>query len=170
MPLRPNLEESVQSPLIILGSARSDGNTARVANKLRQDIRAEQIDLLDHTIHPFRYGGNYPTDDQYIEIIERHVLPHPHIILASPVYWYAMSGIMKNFVDRFTDLLTIHKALGRQLRGKTLGALSCTGDANVEPSFFTAFRLIAKYLGMHYGPEYHGWVHANDHQVAIRKL
>ncbi len=40
------------------------------------------------------------------------------LIFATPVYWYSMSGIMKVFFDRITDLLTIKKDIGRKLKGK----------------------------------------------------
>jgi len=129
------------------------------------------IDLLDYTIYPYHYSGDYRTDDQYLEIIENYVLPRQHIILASPVYWYTMSGTMKHFVDRFSDLLTTHKGLGRQLRGKTLGVLSCAKDAEIIPTFFTPFRLTAEYLGMQYGPEYHGWCPpATPSAMLVRRL
>ncbi|MCP4458779.1 MAG: NAD(P)H-dependent oxidoreductase [Cytophagales bacterium] len=38
--------------------------------------------------------------------------------MATPVYWYSMSGIMKVFLDRIYDVLTIEKELGRKLHGK----------------------------------------------------
>lgn len=145
-------------PLILLGSARKNGNTAKVATELQRRTRATLIDLLDYTIYPYRYGGGYPKDDRFIELVEEYLLKHPSIILASPVYWYTMSGPMKQFVDRFTDLLTTHQALGRRLRGRALGVLSCANDAVVNDSFYEAFRLTANYLGMSYGPEYHGWL------------
>ena len=46
------------------------------------------------------------------------------IIFATPVYWYSMSGILKVFIDRITDLLTIEKELGRKLRGKKMAVVS----------------------------------------------
>lgn len=119
---------------------------------------AGHIDLLDFTIHPFRYEQEYPDDDDFLRLIETYVLPNEQIIFASPVYWYSMSGPMKIFFDRLSDLLKSRKELGRQLRGKRMSVLSCGNDQEVNDSFFAAFRLSAEYLGMAYGPEWHGWI------------
>jgi multimeric flavodoxin WrbA len=35
------------------------------------------------------------------------VLAHDQIILATPIYWYAVSAAMKNFLDRLSDLLEL---------------------------------------------------------------
>lgn len=72
------------------------------------------------------------------------------LVFATPVYWYAMSGIMKVCFDRITDLLTIEKELGRQLRGKNMGALSCSNGDNLGDDFWHPFIKIAEYLGMNY--------------------
>jgi hypothetical protein len=69
-----------------------------------------------------------------------------------------MSGPLKIFFDRLSDLLKSRKDLGRQLRGKRMSVLSCSNDEGVNDSFFEAFRLSADYLGMSYGPEWHGWL------------
>ena len=42
-------------------------------------------------------------------------------IFVTPVYWYSMSGQMKIFLDRITDLLKWHKDEGRKIRGKVNG-------------------------------------------------
>ncbi|NJB84575.1 multimeric flavodoxin WrbA [Lewinella marina] len=143
--------------LIVMGSARADGNTALAARSLKDSMGGKIINLLDHRIAPFDYGNDYPIDDAFLSMIKRVVI-YDRLILASPVYWYSMSGPMKQFLDRFTDLLTYHKDLGRRLRGKELGVLSCSGDATVNPGFYEPFRLTADYLGMPYGPEHHAWV------------
>ena len=54
------------------------------------------------------------------------------------------------FFDRFTDLLTIDKELGRQLRGKKMAVLSCSTGENLESHFWLPFSETAKYLGMEY--------------------
>lgn len=69
-----------------------------------------------------------------------------------------MSGPLKLFFDRISDLLNSQKELGRQLRGKRMSILSVSNDAFVNTSFYEAFRLSAAYLGMDYGPVWHGWV------------
>ncbi|WP_116125885.1 flavodoxin family protein [Lewinella sp. IMCC34183] len=143
--------------LIIVGSARGDGNTAAAARELEERTEGKLIDLLDHRIAPYDYGNDYPDDDDFLSLARRIVI-YDRVILASPVYWYSMSGGMKDFLDRFTDLLTFHKDLGRRLRGKEMGVLSCSAEQKVNPGFYEPFRLSADYLGMSYGPEYHGWV------------
>lgn len=146
------------STVIIQASSRSRGNTFKVAAKLAESMRSEHIDLLDFKIYPFSYEQAYPADDEFIRLIETCVLPYEKIIFASPVYWYSMSGPMKIFFDRLSDLLKSRKELGRQLRGKRMAVLSCGNDEEVNDSFFAAFRLSAEYLGMAYGPEWHGWI------------
>jgi multimeric flavodoxin WrbA len=146
--------------LIILGSARGDGNTARVADHLARELPADSAHLLDLQIGPFRYDQQYPEEDDFIAFVEHRLLKYDTLVFASPVYWYSMSGSMKIFFDRISDLLKSRKDLGRRLRGKTMAVLSCAGDEEVNDSFYAAFRLSANYLGMHYGPEWHGWVTA----------
>ena len=143
--------------LIILGSARGDGNTARAAQALETETGGKVIDLLDYAIAPYNYENAYSEGDDFLGMAKRMVI-YDRIILASPVYWYSMSGPMKNYLDRFTDLLTYHKDLGRRLRGKELAVLSCSAEQVVNPGFYEPFRLTAEYLGMTYGPEWHGWV------------
>lgn len=143
--------------LIILGSARGDGNTAQATRTLKESTGGKILDLLDHRIAPFDYGNDYPVGDEFTALIKR-VIIYDRLILASPVYWYSMSGPMKMFLDRFTDLLTYHRDLGTRLRGKELGVLSCSGEQTVNPGFYEPFRLTAEYLGMPYGPERHAWV------------
>jgi len=145
-------------PLLLQASARPHGDTHRVASKLVTELDARHLDLLDYVIHPFRYEQEYPDDDDYLRLIKEEVLAHDHIIFASPVYWYSMSGGLKIFFDRLSDLLKSRKDLGRRLRGKRMSVLSVSNDAAVNDSFFDAFRLSAEYLGMDYGEEWHGWV------------
>lgn len=63
--------------------------------------------------------GNSRNDD-YLNLMKQILEKYETLILATPVYWYSMSGIMKVFFDRLTDLLTIEKELGRKLRGKKI--------------------------------------------------
>ncbi|MEZ4804274.1 MAG: NAD(P)H-dependent oxidoreductase [Bacteroidia bacterium] len=72
-----------------------------------------------------------------------------------PVYWYAMSGIMKVFFDRLSDLLTIEKDLGRQLRGKNMAVVSVSNGNNLGDAFWLPFKSTAEYLGMHYIGDLH---------------
>ncbi|MBB4080702.1 NAD(P)H-dependent FMN reductase [Lewinella aquimaris] len=147
----------MSSTLIIIGSARGDGNTADAAQQLSDQMGGKLLDLLEYSVAPYDYGHDYPPEDAFLALVRR-IVTYDRVILASPVYWYSMSGGMKDFLDRFTDLLTYHKDLGRRLRGKEMAVLSCSGEERANDGFYESFRLSAEYLGMQYGPEYHGWV------------
>ena len=144
--------------LIVVASARRNGNTMQAARHLQSELGGDIVDLLDLNIGPFRYDQAYFSEDDFLDFIEAKLLKYDSIVFASPVYWYSMSGGMKTFFDRMSDLLKSRKELGRQLRGKEMSVLSCSGDAEVFPSFFLPFRLSADYLGMTYGTEWHSWV------------
>jgi len=139
----------LKNTVIILGSSRSDGDTAQVCHKLKDQIDCDIIDLKEYEISYYDYQHKNKSDD-FIPIIRRILTEYQTIILATPVYWYTMSGIMKVFIDRFSDLLTIEKDLGRKLRGKNLGVLSCSLHSEVDQAFWIPFKKSAAYLGMNY--------------------
>lgn len=140
--------------IIVLGSSRSDGNTYRICNYFIQQYSLDMIDLNPLNISYYDYEHKNEKDD-FLPTIKK-LLEYDGIIFASPIYWYSMSGIMKVFFDRFTDVLTIQKEQGRKLRGKSMAVMSCSGDDEPAASFYTPFELSAGYLGM----PYLGSVHA----------
>ena len=66
-----------------------------------------------------------------------------------------MSGIMKVFFDRFSDLIRIEKEIGRKFRGKKMFVISNSDDDTLDYDFHLPFRLSANYLGMKYLGEKH---------------
>lgn len=154
-------------PTLILHASARKGDTWKVSTQLSKQLDADLIDLADYEIGCFNYDQVYADNDQFIDLISSKLLHYDTIIFASPVYWYLMSAQMKIFVDRLTDLLMSHKDLGRQLRGKSMGVLSCTNDATYYPTFFQPFRLSADYLGMNYTKEWYAHLRESDNEVVI---
>lgn len=137
-------------PLVLLASARPASNTAAFVRQVFAEVAYELVDLRELPLYPYSYLGHYPADDAFPALAQQ-LGQHATIVLATPVYWYAMSGILKNFFDRLTDLITIAKPLGRQLRGKRLVVLAVGADAALPPGFAEPFRLTASYLNMNFG-------------------
>lgn len=142
--------------VIIQGSSRSQGNTHKIAQVLQKHLDADIIDLKQHQIHAYSYEHEH-NDDDFLPLMKR-IVTYDTIIFATPVYWYAMSGMMKNFFDRITDCLKTEKETGRQLRGKSMSAISCGSEATAVEGFFVPFRNSAEYLGMNYLGDLHTWV------------
>src|SRR5690606_5501966 len=94
-------------------------------------------------------------NDDFIKLIQTILNKYDVLIFATPVYWYAMSGIMKVFFDRLTDLLRIEKDTGRKLRNKYMAVLSCSNGDNLGDSFWLPFKKSAEYLGMFYIADLH---------------
>jgi multimeric flavodoxin WrbA len=95
--------------IILNGSSRENGNTEQLVNILVDGIDHEMINLREYSIQPINdqrhvEGGFTPINDDYYNIIEK-VLNAETIVFATPVYWYGMSGVLKDFVDRFSQLL-----------------------------------------------------------------
>ncbi|MGB3617735.1 MAG: NAD(P)H-dependent oxidoreductase [Catalinimonas sp.] len=137
-------------PLVIIGSARPRGNTRRWVDQLFQERPHHLIDLHRRPLTPYDYTHRYPDDDPFGEIVGA-MLDTRHIVLATPVYWYAMSGVMKDFFDRLTDLLIVRKEAGRKLAGKQLWVLATGSDARAPEGFWVPFERTAAYFDMHFG-------------------
>jgi multimeric flavodoxin WrbA len=140
----------INQPLIIIASARKDSDTKELVKKMWADNEAKHIDLLDFQIAPYNYLNEYPPDDDFLGVIGE-VIKHQVIVFATPVYWYAMSGLMKNFFDRFTVIVTIRKHLGRQLSGKSTFLIAVGADENFPDGFEKPFQETSNYLKMDYG-------------------
>lgn len=147
----------MQTPIIILGSERSHGNTRMLCDIVCEELNAPMIDLKTKTIGHFDYDFKNQ-DDDFPALIEYIMDNYNCLILATPVYWYSMSGRMKIFFDRLSDLLIHNKELGRKLKGKEMAVVSCGSDDDLKDGFYMPFIESAKYLGMTYRGNVHGWI------------
>ena len=133
--------------IIIFGSSRSHGDTRKAVDELMKDGPFSLVDLNDLKITPFDYEHRNKGDD-YMPLMEK-IITFDHIILATPVYWYAMSAQMKIFIDRLSDLLTIRKDIGQQLKGKKVSVLASYGNS-LPIGFELAFSQTCAYMKMIY--------------------
>ncbi len=94
---------------VIYGGSRPYGNTETLADRAVKGLPAEKIYLRDHLVLPIEdrrheESGFLDVDDEYNSLIDR-MIPHEIVVFATPIYWYGMSGPMKNFVDRWSQTL-----------------------------------------------------------------
>ena len=135
---------------IITGSARNDGSTRLMVDAFtaRCGGSVEKIDLARLHIDPFDYDRLDGRDD-FLPVVET-MTRSEHIVFATPVYWYAMSGGMKTFFDRLTDLLLVpaNRPLGRALAGRKVWLLATGTEERLPPGFTEPFARTAAYFGM----------------------
>ncbi|MEL6721079.1 MAG: NAD(P)H-dependent oxidoreductase [Bacteroidota bacterium] len=147
----------MKNGIILLGSANSHGDTSKIVNFVSAKTDFPIIDLKTKNILEFDYEFKNRHDDFHPlmkEIVDNYDL----IIFATPVYWYAMSGILKTFFDRISDCLKIEKPTGRKLRGMKMAVISCGSDRILKDGFHMPFIESAKYLGMQYLTDVHTWI------------
>lgn len=94
---------------VIYGGTRQNGNTEILTEQAIQGLEVERIYLRDYVIQPIEdlrhtKEGFHDVDDHYNQIIEQ-ILLHDTIVFSTPIYWYGMSGTMKNFIDRWSQTL-----------------------------------------------------------------
>ncbi|MCB1582495.1 MAG: flavodoxin family protein [Xanthomonadales bacterium] len=139
--------------IIIMGSSRSDGDTAQAVNVLSSLSGYEVLDLKSLKFSDYDYHSNNLKDD-FLPTIHSIVSQYDQIVLATPVYWYTMSALMKRFLDRISDCLRVEKDTGRKFRGKNLAMISVSNDKR-PPHYAEPFILSAAYLGMNYLGDQH---------------
>jgi multimeric flavodoxin WrbA len=137
----------MKNPIIILGSSRSFGETRKVIEEIIGKIQTPVIDLKELNISPYDYEHHNSNDD-YIPLMEK-VIEHDLLVLATPIYWYSMSAVMKIFIDRLSDLLDIRKDIGYKLREKKLFVIASYGGSYTK-CFEDTFEQICNYMGMKY--------------------
>jgi len=140
--------------ILIMGSSNSKGDTYLICKSIVDELKCKFQDLNELVIMPYDYEHEN-RDDDFLGFMKHVLKSYDTIILATPVYWYSMSGTMKNYLDRYTDLLTIKKDMGRQLAGKSLVAVSVSKNDDCPEEFPMPFHRSADYLRMNWK----GFVH-----------
>jgi len=135
-------------PLVILGSARSNGETRRAVDLAFPQATARLAVLPDFAIGGYSYD-HLNANDAFGTIADAMVATDK-IVFATPVYWYAMSAPMKIFFDRLSDLTENRKTQGKSLRGKSAWMIATGSDEDLPQGFEVPFARTADYLGMHY--------------------
>ncbi len=151
--------------IIILGSSRRDGHTKKAVDKLKSLADFDVLDLNDYNISYYDYEHKNKNDD-YLNLMQNIISNYDIFIFATPVYWYSMSGIMKVFFDRITDLLDNEKELGRKLRNKSMAVLTSSIGDHLGDNFWFPFSETAKYLGM----KYIGNIHTIENKLETDEL
>jgi len=143
-------DENARRITIVMGSARGDGNTASAVLHLSQRLGCEVnvVDLSISAVGPFDYSRHDDRDD--FRSVVGMMLASQHIVFATPVYWYSMSGAMKVFFDRLTDLLVDpdSRKIGRALAGRNVWLLATGTDDRLPSGFHEPFARTAAYFGM----------------------
>jgi multimeric flavodoxin WrbA len=135
-------------PLVVLGSARPDGETRRAVDIAFPDGPAQLVVLPHHAIGGYDYGHANARDD--FTAIADAMTKADTIVFATPVYWYAMSAPLKIFFDRLTDLTENLKAQGKALAGKSVWVIATGTEAELPEGFEIPFARTADYFGMAY--------------------
>lgn len=139
-----NKQEKV---IVILGTARDDSNTLR---ELRKHLPFRNFELVDlHKLGIDYYDYTKVVEDDFLAVVRQMVVADT-IVFATPVYWYAMSGRLKVFFDRLTELITTSKPLGRALQSKQVYLFATGSDPALPEGFQVPFQKTAAYFGMDY--------------------
>lgn len=150
------LSDEKQGAMIIWASSRNDGNTARLIKLLNQEIDAKLINISDLNMSFYDYKHDNQEDD-FIPLAEEMVKVKL-VVLVTPVYWYSMSGQMKMFIDRWSDLMTIRKDLGRELSGSQLLLVSCGSYDFPGEAFEKPIEQTTGYMDMKFEGYWHTWI------------
>ncbi|AKQ55471.1 Putative NAD(P)H-dependent FMN-containing oxidoreductase ywqN [Bordetella hinzii] len=119
------------SLLILVGSPRRDGNSARLARAVAEGAaeagsRATVCHADDYIAGALVDTRHQPPPaDRYEALFLEHFLPADGVVFATPIYWYGMSAQMKAFFDRSFSYYSAAYPRSRQVQqamsGKRLG-------------------------------------------------
>lgn len=151
-------EELVMSIAIVYGGTRQNGNTEILTEQAIQGVTADRIYLREYTIRPIEdlrhtKNGFQDIDDDYNSIIDR-ILQYDILVFSTPIYWFSMSGYMKNFIDRWSQTMrdTKYPDFKNRLSAKKAYVIAVGGD---EPylkglPLIQQFQYIFSFIGIRF--------------------
>ncbi|MFF4021085.1 flavodoxin family protein [Streptomyces sp. NPDC001843] len=149
--------------LFVLGSARADGNTELLARtaaeQLPADVEQQWISLSEHPLPDFadlRRDSDHvrPPADTSTGLLLEATLAATDIVIASPLYWYSVSGLTKRYLDHWSGWLrTPGLDFKAAMAGRTLWGVAALADRepSVADPLVGTLNNSAAYLGMRFG-------------------
>ncbi|WP_225100495.1 flavodoxin family protein [Streptomyces sp. CoH27] len=149
--------------LFLLGSARTEGNTELLAREAAEQLPAnvEQrwIRLAEHPLPDFadlRHDTEHirPPHDSTTGLLLDATLAATDIVIASPLYWYSVSGLTKRYLDYWSGWLrTPGLDFRATMAGRTLWGIAALADRepSVADPYVGTLNNSAAYLGMRFG-------------------
>jgi multimeric flavodoxin WrbA len=144
---------------VLYGGTRPYGNTETLTKHVIEGLKVEEIYLKDLLIKPIEdhrhsSDGFQDLGDDYNSIIDR-ILPHDLLIFSTPVYWYSMSGAMKNFIDRWSQSLRDpnYPDFKTKMAAKKAFVITVGGDKPTIKALpmIQQFQYIFDFMGMEFG-------------------
>ncbi|MFF2508885.1 flavodoxin family protein [Streptomyces sp. NPDC058067] len=148
--------------LFLLGSSRGEGNTEilarRAAEQLSPDVGQRWISLAEHPLPDFedlRHDSDHtrPSGDNTALLLDA-TLEATDIVIASPLYWYSVSGHAKRYLDHWSGWLrTPGLDFKATLEGRTLWGVTALAHEEqvVADPLVGTLRNSAAYMGMRFG-------------------
>ena len=116
---------TIKALLMSLRGAEMEGAKTRTINIYELDIK-ECLGCVSDSIKACSYPC--PIDDD-MRFIYEEILRCDGIIIATPIYWYGVSGPLKNFIDRLTVFENMIFITGRSwIEGKVAGFIAIGND------------------------------------------
>ncbi|MFI7357805.1 flavodoxin family protein [Streptomyces avidinii] len=150
-----------RSFLFVLGSSRSDGNTEilarEAAEQLPAGVRQHWVDLAGLALPDFQDGRHEDEDwtpGESEAMLRRATLEATDVVIASPLYWYALSAHTKRYLDYWSGWLTAPGSDFKQrMAGRTLWGVTAMADHDETRAdgLVTSLHHTAAYLRMHFG-------------------
>lgn len=152
--------DSPRSFLFVLGSSRTGGNTETLARAAAEHLEPEAaqqwLRLSDLGLPPFRDrrhigDGKTPFAEGPEKTLQDATLAATDIVIASPLYWYSVSGSVKNYLDYWSGWLRVPGLdFKARMGGRRLWGVTVQGDEEPDVSAPLAgtLRLSAEYLRM----------------------
>ncbi|MFE8942472.1 flavodoxin family protein [Streptomyces sp. NPDC003233] len=149
--------------LFVLGSARAEGNTELLARAAAEQLPADTeqrwIRLAEHPLPDFvdlRHDSDHvrPPSDSATGLLLDATLAATDIVIASPLYWYSVSGLTKRYLDYWSAWLrTPDVDFKATLAGRTLWGIAALAHAeqSVAEPYTGTLNNSAAYMGMRFG-------------------
>jgi multimeric flavodoxin WrbA/GNAT superfamily N-acetyltransferase len=149
--------------LVVLASSRSHGDTRHTVDQAFRKVSYQLVDLHKKTVSYFDYDHHNQADD-FLTIAEQ-MTAAKRILFVTPIYWSSISGVMKVFIDRFSDLTSIRQDLGKALAGKQVSVL-VVGSPDAMPVGIEApFVEICQHFGMSYQGVHYAYIGVDKARV-----
>lgn len=173
-------------PLIVLVSAseRKYGNSSQLLYLAAEGVHDgggnyDIVHLSDYTIKPCIGCASdeerlckYPClieDDDFNNLATK-LIDSQGFIVATPVYWYAPNGNLKNFIDRLTSLENMIDHVGKSLlEGKVAGFIAAGSDSGVMMAI-SYMAITFNSMGVHIVPWSMAYTHSSDPAEDIQAM